>query len=177
MEFAEILKKYGAVCEIRAKDKPSILRELSQTLAHRAKSLEEKDVEMILRERERVESTALGFGVALPHGKSTRIEEPICLFARSRQGVDFGALDGEPTHLFFAVLTPTRDTGSHLSLLAEVAKVSRLLTNRDLRESLLTGPLKDLSSEIDEARGRSTKNALKTPYGEGGGGGGGGERP
>ena len=144
MKFAEILKKYGALCEIRARDKPTILREISQTLAHRTHSLEGPDVERILLEREKVESTALGFGVALPHGKSARIDEPICLFARSREGVDFGALDGEPTHFFFAMLTPAKDNGSHLSLLAEV---SRVLTSQELRESLMSVPTEDPSRE------------------------------
>jgi PTS system nitrogen regulatory IIA component len=91
-----------------------------------------------LREREELGSTGIGNGVALPHCKLKGINQVVLAVATSAQGVDFGAVDGEPVRLFFMVLSPVKDPAAHLQSLAAISKwvkadqhVERILTQRD----------------------------------------------
>ena len=89
----------------------------------------------VVRARERICSTAIGEGVAIPHGKLPGLKRVFIAFARSREGVDFDAQDGTPTHLFFLLVAPEDSTSEHLSALA---RVSRLVKDPALRERLMT---------------------------------------
>src|SRR4029077_15576387 len=101
-----------------------------------------------LEDRERLNSTALGEGVAIPHGKLPGIKRVFAAFARSRQGVDFQSLDGEPTHLFFLLVAPEDSAGAHLKALA---RISRLLKDEPFRTRLMQAPTAaDLYATIRE---------------------------
>jgi PTS system nitrogen regulatory IIA component len=82
-------------------------------------------------------STALGDGVAIPHGKLPGVRRVIAAFARSKAGVDFQSLDGKPTHLFFLLVAPEDSAGAHLKALA---RISRLLKDPSFRSRLLEAP-------------------------------------
>lgn len=91
-----------------------------------------------LREREELGSTGIGSGVALPHCKLKGIDRVVLAVATSAQGVDFGAVDGEPVRLFFMVLSPVKDPAAHLQSLAAISKwvkadqhVERILKQHD----------------------------------------------
>ena len=88
----------------------------------------------VLREREALGSTGIGGGIAIPHGKLPDLDEIIVLFARSREGVEFAAVDGQPVHLFFLLLAPENSAGIHLKTLAQI---SRMLKNQAFCEALL----------------------------------------
>ena len=90
----------------------------------------------VLLERERISTTAIGEGVAIPHGKLPGVERVLGVFARSLQGVDFSSLDGGPTHLFFVLIAPESAAADHLKALA---RISRLLKDETFRRRLLTG--------------------------------------
>lgn len=95
-----------------------------------------KDRDHALRdviERERVMSTGIGNGVAIPHAYTDGVEELVCGFLRTRSGVDFAALDGGPVDLFFVILGPKASRRNHIKVLA---KISRLLNHVDFRENL-----------------------------------------
>ena len=101
-----------------------------------------------LEERERLNSTALGDGVAIPHGKLPGVRRVIAAFARSRAGVDFQSLDGKPTHLFFLLVAPEDSAGAHLKALA---RISRLLKDESFRQRLMrAGDGADLFRTIRE---------------------------
>jgi PTS system nitrogen regulatory IIA component len=87
-----------------------------------------------LEDRERLNSTALGEGVAIPHGKLAGVKRVLAAFGRSSQGVDFSSLDGKPTHLFFLLVAPEDSAGAHLKALA---RISRLLKDQGFRAKLL----------------------------------------
>ncbi|MFN8644502.1 MAG: PTS sugar transporter subunit IIA [Candidatus Binatia bacterium] len=91
----------------------------------------------MLWERERLGNTAIGDGIAIPHGKLPGLSGVIGAFGRHPGGVDFESLDGSPTHLFFLLVAPEDSVGQHLKALA---RVSRLLKDRAFRERLLTAP-------------------------------------
>jgi PTS system nitrogen regulatory IIA component len=84
-------------------------------------------------DRERLGSTGIGGGIGIPHGKIKDLESLVLGFGRSRKGVDFEAIDGKPTHIFFILITPENSTGLHLKLLA---RISRILKNDQFKERL-----------------------------------------
>jgi PTS system nitrogen regulatory IIA component len=88
----------------------------------------------VLVERERLGSTGIGDGVAIPHGKMNGVRHPIISFGRSKQGLDFESMDGQPVHLFFLLIAPENSSGIHLQVLAKIAKI---LKNRDFRKKLM----------------------------------------
>jgi len=90
-----------------------------------------------LLEREKLGSTGIGEGVAIPHGKVPGLPGLIASFGRSVQGIDFRAIDGRPTHLFFALFAPENSAGAHLKALA---RISRIFKNPAFRESILRAP-------------------------------------
>jgi PTS system nitrogen regulatory IIA component len=88
----------------------------------------------VLWERENLGSTAIGDGIAIPHGKLPGLKGVLGLFSRHPAGVDFDSLDGKPTHLFFLLVAPEDSVGQHLKALA---RVSRLLKDGSFRDSLV----------------------------------------
>ena len=86
-----------------------------------------------LFDREKLGSTGLGFGVAIPHGRVRNIKEPICAFARTAAPVPFESPDGQPVSLVFAMLVPEHATEAHLEILSELAQ---MFSDASLREAL-----------------------------------------
>ena len=86
-----------------------------------------------LFDREKLGSTGLGFGVAIPHGRIKPLKEPVCAFVRTAQAVPFEAPDGQPVSLVFAMLVPEHATEAHLELLSELAQ---MFSDPSLREAL-----------------------------------------
>jgi PTS system nitrogen regulatory IIA component len=103
-------------------------------------ALDEKKILEVLTERERISTTAIGEGVAIPHGKLPGVERVLGIFARSREGVDFASLDGGPTHLFFVLIAPENAAADHLKALA---RISRLLKDPAFRSQLIEGKTRE----------------------------------
>jgi len=102
----------------------------------------------VLLERERLGSTGIGDGIAIPHGKIQDLDELILSFGRSAQGIEFDSMDGRPTHLFFLLIAPENSAGIHLRALA---KISRLLKSAHFRQRLLeAGTVEELFLVIQE---------------------------
>jgi nitrogen PTS system EIIA component len=91
----------------------------------------------VLVERESLASTAIGEGVAIPHGKLPVVGEIVACLGRARAGVDFDSMDGLPTYLFFVLVAPESSTGAHLKALA---RISRVFKDADFRRRLLAAP-------------------------------------
>src|SRR3954470_2419024 len=103
MRIAEFLKPDAIVDELQARSKPEILRELSTALARTTPHVTAQRLASVLEERERVNSTGVGEGVAIPHGKLPELSTLTASFGVSHQGIDFEAHDHKPTFLFFAL--------------------------------------------------------------------------
>jgi PTS system nitrogen regulatory IIA component len=116
------------------RDKTSAIEEMADWLASCYPQLDSKKVLEVLLDRERISTTAIGEGVAIPHGKLAGVDRILGVFARSPQGVDFASLDGEPTHLFFALIAPENAAADHLKALA---RISRLLKDEKFRLRLI----------------------------------------
>jgi len=134
MRIAEILDRDAILAELRSRDKEGVLRELVELLAKRGKVKKAEKALEVLFEREKLGSTGIGEGVAIPHGKLSEIDRIICAFGRSTQGVNFDAVDGNPVHLVFLLLAPEDSTTEHLKALA---RLSRLLKDPLFRKRLL----------------------------------------
>jgi nitrogen PTS system EIIA component len=134
LRISEFLSPEALIADLQARDKQAVLREMSAVLARAHPSLKEERLVEVLREREKLGSTGIGEGVAIPHGKLPGLTNLVAAFGVSRQGVDFEAIDGKPTHLFFALVAPENSAGVHLKALA---RISRLFKNPRFRASIL----------------------------------------
>jgi len=134
MKISDTLKEGAIISELNATDKKAVLEELTGTLVE-AYGVNQEEMVRVLLERERLGSTGIGGGIAIPHGKLGALKSLLMAFGRSRKGVEFDAMDGKPTHLFFLLLAPEDSTGAHLKMLA---RISRSLKNSVFRERLMT---------------------------------------
>jgi len=114
-------------------DKAGTLRLLAQMLASGAR-VSAGEVERVLSEREQLQSTGIGEGVAIPHGALPQLQTQFAALVIVPDGVDFAAIDGLKVTILFAVIGPKRATGEHLKTLA---RVSRLLRNKGFRDRLV----------------------------------------
>jgi PTS system nitrogen regulatory IIA component len=119
-----------------ALDKPATLKVLASLLAAGAHT-DVAAVERVLTEREQLQSTGIGEGVAIPHGALPQLETQFASLLIVPEGVEFQAIDGLNVNILFAVVTPKRATGEHLKTLA---RVSRLLRNKAFRDQLVSVP-------------------------------------
>lgn len=115
--------------------KAEVVRELAEHLARHHREIRLDRLVEVLWEREKLGSTAIGDGIAIPHGKLPGIKGVLGAFARHPAGVDFDSLDGMPTQLFFLLVAPEDSVGQHLKALA---RVSRLLKDVGFRQQLIT---------------------------------------
>jgi PTS system nitrogen regulatory IIA component len=134
MKITEILGPELVVPELKAQKKADVLRELAVALSARYREIDVAAVTAVLAERERLGSTAIGDGIAIPHGKIRGVSRILGVFGRHSTGVEFESLDGNPTHLFFLLVAPEDSTSLHLKALA---RVSRLFKDASFRERLM----------------------------------------
>lgn len=124
MDLGDILTRDGIALAIEGKNKKAVLQELSAKAAALT-GVSERDIFDALLQRERLGSTGLGRGIAIPHVKLGKIDRIHCLFARLDQPIDFEALDGEPVDLIFLLLAPEHASGDHLKALARISRLLR----------------------------------------------------
>lgn len=122
MKIVDFLKPEFVIENLTSQSKLDVLMEFSQRL-EKISGFKAEKVFNILTEREKLGSTGIGEGVAIPHGKLRDIPELLCYFGRSHSGVEFDAIDGKPVHLFFLLLAPENSAGTHLKALAKISKI------------------------------------------------------
>lgn len=134
MKIVDLLQRSAIAADMKAVGKNEALSEMTEALLRVAGSLNRDDIIKVLQERERLGSTGIGDGVAIPHGKVKDIDRLLISFGRSRRGVDFESMDGKPAQLFFLLVAPEESVGIHLKTLA---RISKLLKNSDVRRRLI----------------------------------------
>lgn len=139
MKICDILKEPLLLADLHAHDKEGVLREMAQHLCSNSNDVgaQADDVLSALINRERLGSTGVGEGVAIPHAKISGLKSLVACFGRTLQGVPFDAIDYQPVRLIFVLLVPENSAGAHLKALA---RISRLLKNASFREQLLALP-------------------------------------
>jgi PTS system nitrogen regulatory IIA component len=123
MKIAEFLREDLILPELRATDKASVLREICESISRVNPQLPAPRLSEVLLEREKLGSTGVGDGVAIPHGKLSTLNGLLAAFGRSRSGIDFQAIDGKPTYLFFVLFAPENSAGIHLKALARISRL------------------------------------------------------
>ena len=134
MKITDILSSDMVIADLKGTTKPDVLNELAKALAAKYKDIKLGELNAVLAERERLGSTAIGDGIAIPHGKLRGVTKIIGAFGRHAEGVDFDSLDGGPSQLFFVLVAPEDSASLHLKALA---RVSRLLKESSFRSRLL----------------------------------------
>jgi PTS system nitrogen regulatory IIA component len=144
----DILVKDGVLLDLASDSKEAVLAEMADAIAGAHPSLKSEQLLEILVAREGLQSTGIGDGVAIPHGKVAGLESLVASFARSVKGVDFESIDEQPTHLFFLLVVPEHSSGMHLQALA---RISRFFRDDEFREKLMSaGSLDDVLRAIEE---------------------------
>jgi PTS system nitrogen regulatory IIA component len=121
MNIADIISPDRVVCDLDATSKKRALEQLSDMLA--SNSITPQDVVDSLIARERLGSTGIGYGVAIPHGRIKNTDHAIAAFVQLHEAIDFDAADDQAVDLLFALLVPENSTSEHLELLAELAEM------------------------------------------------------
>ncbi|RJX36595.1 MAG: PTS sugar transporter subunit IIA [Desulfarculus sp.] len=134
MKLTDILGQEQVIADLQGRGKRAVMEELCRPLLQAHPELDPAKLMEVLVERERLGSTGIGDGIAIPHGKLGGLSELLLTFGRSVAGVDFDSLDGKPAHLFFLVVAPDNSAGVHLKALA---RISRLLKSNTLRQQLM----------------------------------------
>jgi nitrogen PTS system EIIA component len=137
MKIVDFVGPELIVPQLQAHEKSAVIRELADHLAAHVTGPQKIDREVlakVLLERERLASTAIGEGVAIPHGKLDAVGKLVAVVGRATEGVDFDSMDGRPTHLFFVLVAPENSTGVHLKALA---RISRLFKDPEFRTRLM----------------------------------------
>ncbi|MGE0628713.1 MAG: PTS IIA-like nitrogen regulatory protein PtsN [Hyphomicrobiaceae bacterium] len=132
MDLGDILTRERVIACLRAKTKKQVLQDLSEQAAELTGLVGRQIFESLLQ-RERLGSTGLGRGIAIPHVKLAGLDRIQCIFARLEHPVEFEAPDGEPVDLVFMLMAPEHASGDHLKALA---KISRLLHEPSALERL-----------------------------------------
>ena len=128
------------VKEINAKTKEGVIEELVDVFDKAGVLGNKKNFLSAIIKRENVETTAIGKGIAIPHGRSEDVKKMAILFARSREGVDFKSLDKKPVRIIFMIAAPLNVNKEYLQT---IARIARLLRHEDIKEQLLNATGKD----------------------------------
>ena len=121
VKIADVLEVDTVIPSLKSTDKPGVIEELSNSLTKENPGISDERLIEALTEREKLCSTALDSGVAIPHAKLSGLSDIVLGFGRSEKGVDFDSLDRKPTHFFILLVSPEDSTGKHIELLARIS--------------------------------------------------------
>lgn len=141
MKIMDILVRDAVILDLSSTSKEGLLAEMARSLAKAEPGVDADRLLQVLMDREGLQSTGIGEGVAIPHGKMPGLERLLASFARSVKGVDFESIDGQSTQLFFLLVVPEHSRGQHLKALA---RISRFFRDASFRQKLLE------AKELDE---------------------------
>ena len=151
MRITELVNEETISEQLVSRSKHDVLEELALLLKYSG-TVKGKDAFLqAIYARENEGSTGIGYGVAIPHGKSSSVIEPAIAFGRSPEGIDFDSLDGNPAHMFFMIAVPEDADNLHLQTLA---RLSRRLMHGSFRNELMKAGTKEdilrALSQMDE---------------------------
>jgi len=149
MKIMDLLNKETILFGLKAKDKDSAITEMTDALVKLHKLKSSSEVIELLLQREKLGSTGIGQGVAIPHCRCDMVKEPMALLAISKEGLDFNSLDSSPVHIIFMLVGSADSAGEHLQIMA---KISRILKDKIMRQSLMdTKTAEDVIAIIQKA--------------------------
>lgn len=135
MKVVDFLRSDCVIPSLRGKSKADVLTELAEHLSRVRPGIDSQVLGRALTEREQLASTAIGDGIAIPHGRLESVDTLVGVLGRSVEGLNFDSIDGKPTYLIFMLVAPSAATGAHLKALA---RLSRLFRDAQFRQRLLS---------------------------------------
>jgi len=151
MKIMDYLNEEWIIPDLQGTDKPSVLKELSSVLVKPCRVTSVEELVQVLLDREKLESTGIGEGIAIPHGRLKKLKKFFISFGRSLKGVDFDSIDRKPSQLFFLVMAPENSAVDNLKLLGRIVT---LLKEPSFKRRLMEAPsqkeLFQVLSEEDE---------------------------
>jgi len=136
----DFLNSDAIIVDLKATDKKSAIVELAEVLKDTKKAKKIDEIIEVVLEREKLGSTGIGQGVAIPHGKTDLLQEQVGVLGISRKGIEFNSLDGEPVHIIFLLVGPVEVAGQHLKALS---RISRLFKDKFLRQAIRDAKTKE----------------------------------
>ncbi|MBM3211333.1 PTS sugar transporter subunit IIA [Candidatus Poribacteria bacterium] len=136
---------------LKSTNKIDVIKELVMMLKKTGAINDTESITRGVLEREELGTTAIGQGIAIPHGKFDAVENLMAAFGRSEKGIDFGSVDKQPVKLIFLLIAPSNSAGPHLTALA---RISRLLKNQNFRMELLKAKDKPEILRVCESEGQ-----------------------
>ncbi len=133
MQIVDILSPERILCHVEASSKKRVLEYFSKLLATETHDISNREIYESLLNRERLGSTSIGYGVAIPHARVSQCNVTLGAFLQLETGVDYEAIDRQPVDLLFALLVPEECTQEHLDLLAVLAE---LFSSAEFRRQL-----------------------------------------
>jgi PTS system nitrogen regulatory IIA component len=133
MKIMDFLSKDAVIMDLKSTDKKSTIVELAETLKNTNKSEKTEEIINVILERDKLGSTGIGQGIAIPHGKTDVLHEHIGVLGISHKGIEFNSLDGEPVYIIFLLVGPVEVAGKHLKALS---RISRLFKDKFLRQAI-----------------------------------------
>jgi PTS system nitrogen regulatory IIA component len=134
MKIMDYLSEEWVIPDLQGTDKSSILKELSSVLVKPCQVPSVEELLQVLLDREKLGSTGIGEGIAIPHGRLKKLKKFFISFGRSLKGVDFDSIDRKPSHLFFLVIAPENSAVDNLKLLSRIVT---LLKEPSLKKRLM----------------------------------------
>ena len=150
MRILDFLRSDCIIGSMQASSKDEALSELLAPILAANPHLDKKQILQTILDREKLGSTGLGDGVAIPHGKFEGLDRLAASFGRSQKGIDFSSMDNKPAYLFFMLIAPKDCAGDHLKALARISRIFKdpLLTN-NLRQAEDSNEIFRLLEESD----------------------------
>ena len=148
MNLLDILSEKSVIVGLQGETKEEIIEELVDSLEKGVAISDSEKVLQSVLDREKIMSTGIGDGIAIPHGKSDAVITLSAALGTQKRGANFEALDGEPAYVFFLLVSPANISGPHIKALA---RISRLLKNEDFKKRLTAASSpEELIGEISE---------------------------
>jgi fructose-specific phosphotransferase system IIA component len=140
VNISDLLLEDTILLALKSNNKMGVINELVSLLEQGNRINNTKKFTKALLEREKLSTTGIGDGIAIPHAKHKSVVKPALAFGISKEGIDYESLDGKPAHIFFMIAVPEKGNDLHLEALS---KLARMLIHEDFREGLLNAKSKE----------------------------------
>jgi len=152
MKVYELLNNGNILTDFKNVTKEAVINELLDRLENDTRVTDPYEVRKCVFDREKIMSTGVGKGFAIPHGKTDSVTDIVAAFGKSKKPIEFDSLDGEPVHLIFLLVGKDNLVGKHIKLLS---RISRLMNNDEFRKKLIEAVSKEEIFKIFEEEEQS----------------------
>ncbi|NOX67445.1 MAG: PTS sugar transporter subunit IIA [Chlorobi bacterium] len=152
MNVSDILNKKRIITEFKGTSKEDVINEMIDTLKDNENVIDLEKVRQVVLEREKIMSTGIGNGFAIPHGKTDGVKEIVAVFAKLKEPIDFDSVDGKPVNMIFLMVGREDAVSDHIKMLS---RISRIMNKEEIHNKLLLAETADEILDIFEQEERN----------------------